>query len=177
VRLPDGSVLRLAYADVNGQPYMSIGRYLVDRGEMTLEQVSMPSLRAWLAAHPERQAEVFNANPSVVFFKEEPLLDPAMGPRGSLGVPLTAGRSLAIDPRLLPLGAPVYLATTHPLTHQPLARLMLGQDTGGAIRGALRADLFWGLGAEAGEAAGVMREQGAFWLLWPADQEPPAPSS
>lgn len=177
VRLPDGSVLRLAYADVNGQPYMSIGRYLVDQGEMTLEEVTMPSLRRWLAEHPERQAEVFNANPSVVFFREEPLGDPSIGPRGSLGVPLTAGRSLAIDPRLLPLGAPVYLATTHPLTAQPLARLMLGQDTGGAIRGALRGDFFWGLGTEAGDAAGAMREQGAFWLLWPADQPLPMTAS
>jgi membrane-bound lytic murein transglycosylase A len=177
VRLPDGSMLRLSFADVNGQPYRSIGRYLIDKGEMTLEQVAMPSLKQWLAEHPERQAEVFNANPSVVFFKDEVLGDPAIGPRGALNIPLTAGRSMAIDPRQLPLGAPFYLATTHPLTHQPLARLMLGQDTGGAIRGALRADFFWGLGTEAGEAAGAMREQGSFWLLWPADQAPPIPSS
>ncbi len=177
VRLPDGSMLRLSYADVNGQPYRSIGRYLVDKGEMTLEQVAMPSLKAWLAAHPERQAEIFNANPSVVFFREEQLGDPSIGPRGAMNIPLTAGRSLAIDPRQLPLGAPLYLATTHPLTHQPLARLMVGQDTGGAIRGALRGDFFWGLGGEAGEAAGAMREQGSFWLLWPADQAPPLPAS
>jgi membrane-bound lytic murein transglycosylase A len=177
VQLPDGQVLRLAYADVNGQPYNSIGRYLIDQGEMTLEEVSMPSLRAWLAAHPERQAEVFNANPSVVFFSEEVLGDPTVGPRGAMNVPLTAGRSIAVDPRQLPLGAPVYLATSDPLTHQPLARLMLAQDTGGAIRGALRADLFWGLGAAAGEAAGAMREQGSFWLLWPADEALPVPAS
>jgi membrane-bound lytic murein transglycosylase A len=177
VRLPDGSMLRLSFADVNGQPYRSIGRYLVDTGEMTLEEVAMPSLKRWLAAHPERQAEIFNANPSVVFFKEEKLGDPAVGPRGALNLPLTAGRSLAVDPRQLPLGAPLYLATTHPLTHQPLARLMLAQDTGGAIRGALRADFFWGMGTEAGEAAGAMREQGSFWLLWPADQPPPLPAS
>lgn len=177
VRLPDGSMLRLSYADVNGQPYRSIGRYLVDQGEMTLEQVTMPSLKDWLVAHPERQAEVFNSNPSVVFFNEEQLVDPDAGPRGAMGIALTAGRSLAIDPRQLPLGAPLYLATRHPLTHQPLTRLMLAQDTGGAIRGALRADFFWGLGAEAGEAAGAMREQGSFWLLWPADQAPPVPTS
>ena len=99
---------------------------------------------------------------------------PAIGPRGALGVPLTAGRSLAIDPRLLPLGAPLFLSTTHPVTGASLQRLMLAQDTGGAIRGALRADLFWGLGADAGEAAGRARQDGALWLLWPAEQPLPA---
>jgi membrane-bound lytic murein transglycosylase A len=177
VRLTDGSMLRVAYADVNGQPYKSIGRYLIDKGEMTLEQVALPTLKLWLAAHPERQAEIFNANPSVVFFQEEKLGDPAVGPKGALGYPLTAGRSIAVDQRLLPLGAPFFLATTHPLTHKPMQRLVLGQDTGGAIRGAIRGDFFWGLGAEAGEAAGAMREQGSFWLLWPADQPLPVPPS
>ncbi len=119
---------------------------------------------------------MFNTNPSVVFFREEKLGDPASGPRGSLAVPLTAGRSLAVDPAQLPLGAPFYLATSHPLTGAPLQRLMLAQDTGGAIRGALRADLFWGLGPEAGEAAGRMRQDGALWLLWPVDQPLPAPA-
>lgn len=177
VRLPDGTMLRLSYADVNGQPYKSIGKYLVEHGEMTVQQAALPNLKLWLAAHPDEQAEIFNANPSVVFFKAEPIHDPAVGPRGALGVPLTAGRSLAIDPRQLPLGAPLYLATTDSLTHQPLRRLMLGQDTGGAIRGALRADFFWGMGGAAGESAGAMREQGSFWLLWPADQLPPTPAS
>jgi membrane-bound lytic murein transglycosylase A len=175
VALPDGSTLRLAYADVNGQPYRAIGRYLVERGEMTVEQATAPGLRQWLAEHPERQNEVFNSNPSVVFFREEKLGDPKVGPRGSLAVPLTAGRSLAVDPRLLPLGAPFFLSTTHPVDGAPLQRLMLAQDTGGAIRGALRADLFWGLGPEAGDAAGRMRQDGALWLLWPTDQ--PLPTS
>jgi membrane-bound lytic murein transglycosylase A len=173
VQLDDGTTVRLAFADVNGHPYRAIGRYLVERGELTVEQATAPGLRQWLAEHPERQAEVFNANPSVVFFREEKLGDPAIGPRGSLTVPLTAGRSLAIDPRLLPLGAPFFLATTHPVTGAPLQRLMLAQDTGGAIRGALRADFFWGLGAEAGEAAGRMRQDGALWLLWPVNQPLP----
>ena len=166
-------VLRVAYADVNGQPYKSIGRYLVDKGEMTLEQVALPTLKLWLAANPQRANEIYNSNPSVVFFQEEKLGDPTIGPRGALGYPLTAGRSMAVDPRLLPLGAPFFLSTLHPLTRKPLQRLMLGQDTGGAIRGAIRGDFFWGLGAEAGEAAGAMREQGSFWLLWPADQPLP----
>jgi membrane-bound lytic murein transglycosylase A len=176
VRLNDGTVLRVAYADVNGQPYRSIGRYLVDKGEMTLEQVALPTLKMWLAANPARANEIFNANPSVVFFQEEKLGDPTIGPRGALGYPLTAGRSMAVDPRMLPLGAPFFLSTLHPLTRKPLQRLMLGQDTGGAIRGAIRGDFFWGLGAEAGEAAGAMREQGAFWLLWPTDQPLPVPA-
>jgi membrane-bound lytic murein transglycosylase A len=176
VQLDDGSTVRLAFADVNGHPYRAIGRYLVDRGELTVEQATMPGLRQWLAEHPARQAEVFNSNPSVVFFREEKLGDPATGPRGSLTVPLTAARSLAIDPRLLPLGAPFFLATSHPVSGAPLQRLMLAQDTGGAIRGALRADFFWGLGAEAGDAAGRMRAEGALWLLWPADQALPVPA-
>jgi membrane-bound lytic murein transglycosylase A len=173
VRLVDGSTLRLAYADVNGHPYRAIGRYLVERGELTVEQATAPGLRQWLMEHPERQDEVFNHNPSVVFFREEKLGDPAVGPRGSLGVPLTAGRSLAVDPRLLPLGAPLFLATTHPVTGAAVQRLMLAQDSGGAIRGALRADLFWGLGAAAGEVAGRMRQDGSLWLLWPASEPPP----
>jgi membrane-bound lytic murein transglycosylase A len=176
VQLDDGSTVRLAFADVNGHPYRAIGRYLVERGELTVEQATMPGLRQWLAEHPARQAEVFNSNPSVVFFREEKLGDPAVGPRGSLTVPLTSQRSLAIDPRLLPLGAPFYLATSHPVTGAPLQRLMLAQDTGGAIRGALRADFFWGLGAEAGDAAGRMRSDGSLWLLWPADQPLPVPA-
>jgi membrane-bound lytic murein transglycosylase A len=174
VRLPDGATIRLAFADVNGHPYRAIGRHLVQLGEMTAEEATAPAIRDWLARHPERQDEVFNTNPSEVFFREQPLGDPAVGPNGAMGLPLTAGRSLAIDPRLLPLGAPIHLATTHPITGEPLQRLMLGQDTGGAIRGALRADLFFGMGAEAGEAAGRMRQQGALWLLWPADQPLPA---
>lgn len=177
VQLEDGSTVRIVYADVNGHPYRAIGRYLVERGELTVEQATAPGLRQWLALHPERQNEVFNTNPSVVFFREEKLGDASVGPRGSLGVPLTAERSLAIDPRLLPLGVPFYLSTTHPVTGAPLQRLMLAQDTGGAIRGALRADLFWGLGAEAGDAAGRMRQDGALWLLWPADQPLPSTSA
>jgi membrane-bound lytic murein transglycosylase A len=174
VQLDDGSTIRLAYADVNGHPYRAIGRYLVERGELTVEQATAPGLREWLQQHPERQAEVFNANPSVVFFREEKLGDPNVGPRGSLAVPLTSGRSLAVDARWLPLGAPLFLATTHPLTGEPSQRLMLAQDTGGAIRGALRADFFFGLGGEAGDLAGRMRQQGALWLLWPRDQPLPA---
>jgi membrane-bound lytic murein transglycosylase A len=174
VRLEDGSIVRLAYADVNGRPYRAIGRYLVDKGEMTVEQATAPALREWLASHPERQPEVFNHNPSVVFFREEALPDASVGPKGALGVPLTPGRSIAVDPGLLPLGAPMFLSTTHPVSNAPLQRLVVAQDTGGAIRGAPRADLFWGWGADAAEGAGRMRAQGSMWLLWPAGEAPSA---
>jgi membrane-bound lytic murein transglycosylase A len=118
--------------------------------------------------------EVLNSNPGVVFFREERIDDPSIGPKGSLGVALTAGRSVAVDPRFIPLGAPVFLATTMPLTDAPLQRLVIAQDTGGAIRGPVRADLFWGFGASAGEAAGVMKQQGQMWLLWPSGAPLPA---
>jgi membrane-bound lytic murein transglycosylase A len=174
VQLGDGNTIRLAYADVNGHPYRAIGRYLVEKGELTVDLATGPGLRQWLSDHPDRQTEVFNSNPSVVFFREEIIVDPETGPRGSLGVPLTAGRSVAIDPRWLPLGAPLFLATTNP-SGAPLRRLVLAQDTGGAIRGAIRADLFWGLGPIAGDQAGRMRQDGQLWLIWPKDMPLPSP--
>jgi len=174
VQLPSGETIRLQYADQNGYPYRSIGAYLVEHGDLTVEQATMPGIRQWFAAHPERVQEVLNANPSVVFFREEPIKDPTQGPRGALGIPLTPGRSIAIDPALLPLGAPVFLATTFPASEVPLRRLMVAQDTGGAIRGAPRADFFWGVGAEAAEQAGKMRQSGRMWLLWPKTVALPA---
>ena len=175
VQLPDGQVIRLQYADQNGQPYHSIGRYLVTQGALTVDQATMPGIRAWLVAHPERLQEVLNANPSVVFFTEAPLGDPNLGPKGAQGIPLTAGRSVAVDPNFVPLGAPLFLATTQPASDLPLQRLVVAQDTGGAINGAPRADYFWGSGPQAAEAAGKMRQQGSLWLLWPRNT--PLPSS
>ncbi len=160
-------VVRVAYADQNGHPYRSIGRYLVDRGELTLEQASMQGIKAWVAANPGRQQELLNANPSFVFFREEKITDPSTGPKGSLGVPLTPTRSIAVDPQFVTLGAPVFLSTTQPNAGQPLRRLMLAQDTGGAIRNPVRADFFWGFGAEAGELAGRMKQAGQMWVLLP----------
>lgn len=162
-----GETIRLAYADQNGHPYKSIGRYLVDKGELTLDQASAQGIKAWIAKNPSRQDELLNANPSMVFFKEEKLLDPSIGPKGALGVPLVPQRSIAVDPTQLPLGAPVFLSTTMPLSSNPLQRLMMAQDTGGAIRGAVRADFFWGFGREPGELAGRMKQRGAMWLLLP----------
>jgi len=173
VQLTTGETIRLQYEDQNGHPYRSIGKYLADQGVMPIEQVNMPAIRAWLAANPQRLHEVLDVNPSVVFFREAPLEDPSIGPKGALGVPLTAGRSIAVDPKFLPLGAPMFLSTTHPGTTLPLQRLVVAQDTGGAIRGPVRADLFFGFGAEAGAQAGMMKYDGEMWLLWPRSAPPP----
>jgi membrane-bound lytic murein transglycosylase A len=167
VQLASGEVIRLQYADQNGYPYQSIGRYLVDKGELTVEQATMPGIRQWLAAHPARLNEVLDSNPSYVFFSEEKIDDPTQGPKGAQGVPLTPGRSIAVDPAAVPLGTPVFLDTTYPATDRPLQRLVMAQDTGGAIRGTVRADFFWGFGHEAGDQAGRMRQQLKMWMLWP----------
>jgi membrane-bound lytic murein transglycosylase A len=171
VRIDGGERIRVGYADQNGHPYRSLGRYLVDRGEMPLEQASMQGIQAWAAANPAKLQEALNANPSYVFFRELPVTED--GPVGALGTPLVAGHSIAVDRRWVPLGAPVYLATTYPLSEERLERLMAAQDVGGAIRGAVRADFFWGTGTEAGAAAGRMRQQGRMWLLWPRGEPPP----
>ncbi|KIF83510.1 murein transglycosylase [Noviherbaspirillum autotrophicum] len=168
VQLADAKeTVRVAYADQNGYPYKSIGRYLVDKGEMSLEQASAQNIKTWFVAHPERRQELLNANPSYVFFKEEKVIDPSKGPKGALGIPLTPERSIAVDAQFIPLGAPVFLATTQPGTDTPLQRLTMAQDTGGAIRNAVRADYFWGFGAEAGERAGKMKQRATMWVLLP----------
>ena len=172
VRLENGERIRIGYADQNGHPFRSLGRYLIDRGEMTLEQASMQGIKAWAAANPARMQDALNQNPSYVFFRELQL-GAAEGPVGALGVPLTPEYSIAVDRRFVPLGAPVYLATTYPLSEDRLERLMAAQDTGGAIRGVVRADFYWGTGPDAGARAGRMRQQGRMWLLWPRGESPP----
>jgi membrane-bound lytic murein transglycosylase A len=172
VQIEAGETLRLGYADQNGHPFQSIGRTLVERGELKLGEASMQSIKSWAAANPQRLEELLNQNPSFVFFRELPLADPVSGPVGALGVPLTAGRSIAVDPRYIPLGAPVFLATTFPASAIPLTRLVVAQDTGGAIRNPVRADFFWGSGAEAGAQAGRMRQQGRMWVLLPKGLKP-----
>lgn len=171
VQLEDGSLLRLGYADQNGHPYKSIGKWLVDQGEMTLDQASMQSIRAWGQAHPQRLQEMLNSNPSYVFFRRLP--DGNDGPIGALNVPLTDGASIAVDPKFTPLGTPVYLATTYPNDSRALNRLVQAQDTGGAIAGPIRADFFWGFGHDAGAQAGKMKQRGKMWLLWPKEGQPP----
>ncbi len=170
VELPDGAQLRIGYADQNGHPYQSIGRWLVSRGELSIDKASMEGIKDWARNNPQRLPELLNANPSYVFFREMPAGNG--GPTGALGVPLHAGRSIAVDPRTVPLGAPVFLATTWPRSERPLRRLVLAQDTGGAIKGAVRADYFWGFGPEAGAEAGKMRQQGRMWVLLPSGQTP-----
>lgn len=165
ITLDSGEVVRVSYADQNGHPYKSIGRLLVERGELTLDQASMQGIRAWGARNPQKLPALLNENPSYVFFRELPANGD--GPPGALGAPLTAGRSIAVDPRAVPLGAPVFLATTEPNSNVPLNRLMVAQDTGGAIKGAVRADFYWGSGAEAAQQAGRMRQRGQMWVLLP----------
>ncbi len=176
VEFPSGERIRLGFADQNGHPYRSLGRYLIDRGDLNLEQASMQGIKAWAAANPDKLQQALNSNPSYVFFRElPPPTGPLNGPPGALGVPLTPGYSIAADPRYIPLGSPVFLSTTYPLSNQLLERLVMAQDTGGAIRGAVRADFFWGTGEEAGNQAGRMRQQGRMWLLWPRGELPPKP--
>lgn len=167
VRLDNGETVRIGYADQNGHPYRSIGKWLIEKGELTLDKASMQGIKDWGRRNPERLPELLNANPSYVFFRELP--NHLSGPLGALGVPLTAERSIAIDPRGTPLGAPVWLATTRPNSSETLNRLMLAQDTGGAIRGNVRADFFWGFGDEAGRQAGGMKQKGRMWVLLPRD--------
>lgn len=172
VVLDDGKRIRVGYADQNGHPYRSIGRWLIDQGELRSDQASMQGIRAWLKGHPQRMQELLDTNPSYVFFRE--LSVDSEGPPGAMGIPLTAERSIAVDPRFTPLGVPVWLSTNYPNSDRALTRLMVAQDTGGAIRGPVRADFFWGSGVEAGNQAGKMRQKGQMWVLLPLDYTPPA---
>ncbi|WP_414676535.1 murein transglycosylase A [Methylibium sp.] len=173
---PDGTrrVVRLAYAAHNGQPYRSVGRWLVEQRAFTLEQASWPAIKDWARANPRRVGAMLHANPRMVFFREEPLPDPSVGAVGAQGVALTPGRSIAVDPRALPYGAPVWLDTTEPQPWakepppaKPLQRLVIAQDTGSAITGAVRADYFWGWGDGVEDLAGRMKQPLRMWVLWP----------
>ena len=159
--------IRLAFAGHNDQPYQSIGRWLIDQGQIKPGEASWPAIRDWARRFPNRVPEMLAANPRVVFFREEALPDPRLGPRGGQGVALTPERSIAIDPKSLPYGSPVWLDTTEPLTATPLRRLVLAQDTGSAITGAVRADYFWGWGERAEQQAGRMKQPLRMWVLWP----------
>ena len=165
IELENGSTLRVGFADQNGHPYRSIGRWLVERGELPLEKASMQGIKAWARENPGRLPELLNHNARYVFFRELPA--DLSGPIGALGVPLTAQRSVAVDPTFVPLGAPVYVATTWPNSTRPLNRLVLAQDAGAAIRGAVRADFFWGFGADAAREAGRMKQPLRMWVMLP----------
>ena len=170
IELPDGKQVKVGYADQNGYPYVSIGKKLVEAGELKLEEASMQGIKGWAEKNPDKINRLLEQNPSYVFLRELP--DSLSAPLGALGVPLTNEYSIAVDPRTIPLGAPVFLATTYPNDSAPLNRLMLAQDTGGAIKGAVRADFFWGFGEFAGAQAGKMKQQGRLWVLFPKGGEP-----
>jgi membrane-bound lytic murein transglycosylase A len=174
--LPDGTERRIGYAGANGRPYRSIGARLIEQGFITREAMSMQALRAWLAANPAQRDALLDYNESYVFFR---YLDTA--PVGSLGRPVTPGRSIATDSRLFPHGALAFIETEQPvgtvetgITWKPLTRFMLNQDTGGAIRGPGRVDIFWGRGPNAELSAGLMKQKGRLFFLVPRDAPPPA---
>jgi membrane-bound lytic murein transglycosylase A len=157
--------VRLAFAGSNEHPYRSVGSWLLQQG--LVRDASWPGIKAWAQRNPQRLNEMLWTNPRYVFFREEPIspADEADGPRGAQGVPLTAGRSIAVDPQSIPYGTPVWLASPGPTV--ALQRLVLAQDTGAAIVGAVRADYYMGSGTEAGELAGRLKQPLAMWVLWP----------
>jgi len=176
VRLRDGTLVGVGYADQNGYPYKAIGAALIAQNEIPRDQISLQTIRDWLHDNPDKAEELMNSNPSYVFFTLRP--DVKQGPLGSLGVPLTGERSIAVDTKYIALGLPVWLETTVPDIQdrelsdkkpeaQPFTHLVFAQDTGGAINGAARADLFWGRGREAEEYAGRMKQPGKLYVLLP----------
>ena len=171
VQLENGEQVQVGYANQNGHPYRSIGRLLVEQGELTLDKASMNGIKNWARNNSDKLQALLNSNPSYVFFRELPV--GLSGPIGALGVPIKAERSVAVDRKFIPLGAPIFLSTTEPNSTKPLRRLMLAQDTGGAINGGVRADFFWGAGDRAGARAGSMKQQGAVWVLLPKGFELP----
>jgi len=170
IQLPGSSLVKVGYANQNGHPYVSIGRKLIDMGELERGKVTMQSIKEWTQQHPDKLKALLDQNPSYVFFRELP--SKLSAPLGALGVPLTPEYSIAVDTRTIPLGAPTFLSTTHPNSDTPLNRLMMAQDKGGAIRGAVRADFFWGFGEQAGAQAGRMKQRGKMWVLFPNGSEP-----
>ena len=172
IQLPNGTMTRVGYAGQNGQPYRAIGRDLIEMGEVPRSEMSMQRIRQWMATHPDRADDLMNRNASYIFFQERTDLDPEAGPIGSQGVPLTAEHSLAVDPEVIPLGMPIWIDGTAPTTTDdsstvPFQRLMIAQDTGGAIRGPLRGDVFWGHGPSAKARAGRMQHPATWHVLVP----------
>lgn len=169
IELPDGQLIKVGHAANNGHPYLSVGKKLVDMGELTLDQASMWDIKDWGAQHPGQLSTLLDSNPRYVFFRELPPTTSA--PIGALGVPLTEGYSIAVDPKNIPLGAPVFLATTYPNSDKPLNRLVFAQDTGIAIKGKVRADFFWGFGSYAETQASRMKQKGQMWVLMPRSRK------
>ena len=167
IRMTDGSVMRVGYAGANGHAYRSVGQEMIRRGTHTLDQVSAQEIAAHVRAEPAAGRALLDTNPSYVFFRKIGTLDPKDGPIGAMGRSITTLRSVAIDPRFTPLGAPVWIEKDG---RDPIRRLMVAQDTGGAIKGMQRADIFYGTGAGAGNAAGTIKDRGRMVLLVPIDR-------
>ncbi|MCI5059494.1 MAG: murein transglycosylase A [Alphaproteobacteria bacterium] len=167
VRLDDGSIMRVGYAGQNGHPYYAIGRELVKRGQLSKDEVSLQTIRKWLHDHPTQAQDLMTTNKSYVFFEEQKGKGADEGPKGGSGLALTAMRSLAIDHSIIPYHMPVWLSAEAPNDGSQINRLMLTQDTGGAIRGPVRGDFFWGYGSKAEELAGEMKSKGRYWFLIP----------
>ncbi len=165
VSLPNGEIVKIGFGMSNGLPYTSIGKVLVEQGEIKLHEASMEGIKKWANANPNKLDNLLHKNERYIFFKNLKNLDE--GPIGAMNVPLTPERSLAVDPQIIPLGFPVYLATTWPNSNKPLNRLVLAQDTGSAIKGPLRGDFFWGFGPQAGYQAGKMKQIARMWVLLP----------
>jgi membrane-bound lytic murein transglycosylase A len=164
VAMDDGREVRLGYAGSNGHPFVGIGQQLVNQGSIPREGLSMQAIRAWIKANPTDGTRLMRSNPSFIFFK----INDGPGPIGSQGTPLTAGRSIAVDPQFVPLGQPLWLDTTDPIENGvPLRRLVIAQDSGSAIKGPIRGDLFWGHGERAAEKAGAMKQTGRYILFLP----------
>jgi membrane-bound lytic murein transglycosylase A len=167
IQFDNGEAMQIGYADQNGYPFKAIGSTLVQKKEITMAEASMEGIKNWARKNITKLRDFLNMNASYVFFRKLP--NDLPGPIGALGVSIEAERSVAIDPKFVPLGAPIFLSTTQPNTNEPLERLMVAQDTGGAIRGGVRADFYWGSGHEAGRKAGSMKQQGKIWTLLPRD--------
>jgi membrane-bound lytic murein transglycosylase A len=175
ILLPNGNTLRVGFDGQNGQPYTPIGRVLVQNGALQPEDVSFQSISAWLKANPDQAQGIMEQNARYVYLRPLGPLPDNQGAPGTLGVPLTAGRSLAIDKSIIPLGTPVFVATTDPITNAPLQRLTIAEDTGGGIQGPNRADIFFGAGPDAEATAGSMRQSGQLYVLLPNPAAPAAP--
>ena len=170
VVLPDGEVYRLGYSGKNGRKYYPIGRYLVEVGAIPKENISMQSIKKWLKENPGKKKDVMNMNPSYVFFRK---LKGKEGPIGAEGVVLTSGRSLAVDRHYSKLGAPIWLSANFGDEEgKKLQRLMVAQDTGGAIKGPIRGDVFWGSGKTAERLAGIMKAKGSMYVFYPKSINP-----
>lgn len=171
IKLKEGGSMRVGYEGQNGQAYLAIGRYLIDKGYLQKEEVTAPIIKQWLYDNPDKAAMVMQQNPSYVYFKVRSDLDPNDGPVGAQNVPVTPFRTLAVDRRYIGYSAPLWLQTTLPALdtqpEEPFTQLLIAQDTGGAIRGAIRGDVFFGRGAYAEALAGHMKQRGNIWVLLP----------